>query len=159
MIYLASPYSHTNPEVVLERFQEAEIATATLLKNGEKVWSPIVHCHALACAYQMPTDAQFWKSYNEDFIRRADEVLVLQIQGWDASKGVKMEIEFANFVGIPLNYITPRNGYVRSPTPWIFTKHEEIMKSDRELIEAALEKDRMSLTLNDCKLNDYEGRN
>ena len=152
MIYLASPYSHPSAEIVFERVKKTEEALGYLVRNGEHVWSPIIQYHAVAVDYSLPTDAAFWWNINRDFIRRCDEVLVLQLQDWEHSKGVAMELELAQFLEVPIHYITPRSNYARSPSPWIFTKHEEIMKSDRELIEAATEKDRIELSLADLRI-------
>lgn len=105
MIYLASPYSHPDPLQVKTRFLLVEQCTVSLIKKGEYVWSPIVHCHEMATKYEMPTDAQFWKNYNFDFMRKADAIYVLCIPGWRESKGVKMEIEFAAYVGVPMLYV------------------------------------------------------
>lgn len=69
------------------------------------MWSPIVHCHEMTGRHEMPTDAEFWKAYNFDFMRRADAIYVLKIPGWDISKGVKMEIDFAHYNGIPLKFV------------------------------------------------------
>lgn len=55
----------------------------------------------------MPTDAAFWKAYNFDFIRRCDSVYVLDIEGWQESKGVMMEIKLAADCLIPVAFVTP----------------------------------------------------
>lgn len=105
MIYLASPYSNHDPIVVRTRFLLVEQCTARLLQAGEFVWSPIVHCHEMATKYFMPTDADFWKAYNFDFMRRADAIYVLKIPGWESSRGVTMEREFAEYTGIPVKFV------------------------------------------------------
>ncbi len=107
MIYLASPYSHPDPVIVKTRFLLVEQVTAMLIGNGYYVWSPIVHCHEMATKYSMPTDAEFWRAYNFDFIRRADAVYVLDIEGWMESKGVMMEIKMAHAALIPVAFVTP----------------------------------------------------
>lgn len=105
MIYLASPYSNKDPHIVRDRFLLVEQCTALLIQQGIFVWSPIVHCHEMAAKYKLPTDAAFWKSYNFDFIRRADAVYILRIPGWDESVGVKMEMDLANSAMIPLVFV------------------------------------------------------
>lgn len=111
MIYLASPYSHSDPLVRKTRYLLAMQCCAALINGGrEFVWSPIVHCHEMAEAYSLPTDAEFWKEYNFDFMRRADKMYILRIPGWDESKGIKMEIEFCELIGIPHTFVN-ENGF------------------------------------------------
>lgn len=105
MIYLASPYSSPDPLIVRTRFLLTEQCCAALIKRDEFVWSPIVHCHELATRYSLPTDAEFWKRYNFDFIRRADAVYVLKIPGWDESKGVRMELDFSAQCGLRVEFV------------------------------------------------------
>lgn len=104
MIYLASPYSDPDPFMVKTRFLLAQQCTAELLKQGIFVYSPIVHCHELAWAYNLPGDFAFWKAYNFDMLRRADMITVLKITGWDKSVGVSQELEAAKYIGLPVSY-------------------------------------------------------
>lgn len=112
MIYLASPYSHKDPLVVRTRFLLTMQATAALIKQGHFVWSPIVHCHEMAERHTMPTDAEFWKSYNFDFIRRADAIFLLAISGWDQSKGVAMELDLARDLNIPVKAVNEMGDFL-----------------------------------------------
>ena len=48
LIYIGSPYTHTEACVMEDRYQKALKATATLLKEGFHVISPVVHCHPLS---------------------------------------------------------------------------------------------------------------
>lgn len=105
MIYLASPYSHPDLLIMKTRFLIAEQVVAKMLQARRHVYSPIVHCHELAQKYELPTDFAFWKSYNFDFLRRADSLVVLQIKGWEESKGVTAELDFARTVGIDVTYL------------------------------------------------------
>lgn len=107
MIYLASPYSHKDPVIVKTRFLLVEQATAILINAGHFVWSPIVHCHEMAAKYAMPTDAEFWKAYNFDFIRRSEAMFVLDIEGWQESKGVMMELKLAADMMLPVSFVSP----------------------------------------------------
>lgn len=105
MIYLASPYSSPDPVIVKTRFLLVEQCCAALIKRGEFVWSPIVHCHEMSLRYEMPGDHEFWLNYDKDIMRRADAIYVLKIPGWAESKGVQMEIEFAKYNNIPLWFV------------------------------------------------------
>lgn len=105
MIYLASPYSGTL-EVMQQRYEKVLHATATFLTNKVWVYSPIVHCHEQAVRYNMPRDAAFWRAYNKHVIEHGTGVWVLQIPGWEASKGVTDEIGMAKELDKPLCYVS-----------------------------------------------------
>jgi hypothetical protein len=102
MIYVASPYSNDHHSVMEDRFLEAEKFVARALLLGLHVYSPIVHCHQLACKYDLPKDAKFWEKYNHDLLERSDAVIVLRIDGWEDSKGVSAEMSHARDRGIKI---------------------------------------------------------
>jgi len=112
LLYLASPYSSPDPLIQKTRFLLVEQVTAQLIEQGYFIYSPIVHCHALAERYALPTDFAFWKSYNIDMIRRADQFLILDIPGWKESKGVTAEYTFARDAGIECGFVS-KDGVVR----------------------------------------------
>jgi hypothetical protein len=105
MIYLASPYSDPDLAVQKYRYDLVAKATGVLLSAGHHVYSPIVHCHQIAIDNSLPTDAQFWRAYNEDMIDRCDSMFVLCIFRWNTSKGVMMEIEYAREIRMPVRYV------------------------------------------------------
>lgn len=105
MIYLASPYSSPDPIIMKTRFLLAEQVTAQLMEEGHFIYSPIVHCHAMAERYALPKDFAFWRDYNIDMIRRADALYVLTITGWKESVGVTGEIGFAKHAGLEIKYV------------------------------------------------------
>lgn len=115
MIYLASPYSHRDPIIKKTRFLLAEQATAALINQGYFVWSPIVHCYEMALKFSMPDDADFWKRYNFDFIRRADSMYVLDIEGWQDSKGVMTELKLAKEILLPVAWVSPEGDLALTP--------------------------------------------
>lgn len=106
MIYLASPYSHPDPLVREARFDAACRATADMIRAGRPVFSPIVHGHPLV-RFGLPTDWAFWQRFDTEHLRRCDEVLVLRIDGWEESEGVRAEIELAAALGKRASYKEP----------------------------------------------------
>lgn len=108
-IYLASPYTDDDPEVVLSRYEATRAFTANALEEGFHVYSPIVHCHELAHYHSLPKDFEFWKSYNLAMLTAASHLWVLALEGWQESKGVQMEIITALELPIPmeLKYYIP----------------------------------------------------
>ncbi len=96
MIYIASPYSHDDPIVVEKRYKETQEYVGQLFKENLWAFSPIVHCHALAKMYDLPTDAHYWLGYNLHMLARADALHVLQLYDWIGSVGVRNEVFFWN---------------------------------------------------------------
>lgn len=102
MIYVASPYSHPAPAMREHRYRAVEEYTFTLLRNRSWCYSPIVHCHHLAARFQLPFTADFWGEYNERMLERCDALHVLQLPGWEDSRGVQAEIRYwASLGGTP----------------------------------------------------------
>ena len=103
--YIASPYSHPTSYVMQERFNQVESYTAQCMKNNMVVFSPIVHCHTLAQNYKLPTHFDFWQKYCLGMLAFSTELFVLKMEGWEDSKGVQSEIQFAKRIGLPIIYI------------------------------------------------------
>lgn len=104
MIYLASPYSDKDPAIMQRRFEAVEKLTAKLMRDGLPVFSPIVHSHALAHKYNLPTDFAFWQSHCLTLLSRADYMLIYTLPGWEKSTGISGEIDFCKQQGIPVHY-------------------------------------------------------
>lgn len=104
MIYLASPYSDPDPTIRHARYEAVRAFTCELLAQRKVVFSPIVYCHGIAAEIGLPSNAAHWKNFNMQFLRKADTVYVLKLDGWEQSVGVKMEIDTANHLNIPVLY-------------------------------------------------------
>ena len=101
LTYLASPYTSDDPAVMEERYQLACKAVSVLKNKGWLIYSPITHSHGPA-QYGLPKDYAYWKRYCEVMLPKCDDMMVLQIDGWENSKGVKAEIDLADKLGIPV---------------------------------------------------------
>jgi hypothetical protein len=109
LVYLASPYSHKDLEVMKDRYYIACKAAAALMSYNLAVFAPIAHSHPIS-DYMSPekrTDFEFWMAQDLPILRRCDELWVLTITGWDISRGVTREIEVAKAAQIPIKYIHP----------------------------------------------------
>ena len=106
MIYLASPYSH-HDKLQMERRYLGVVSALRYLIAREKqaIYSPIAHWHPVAVLIDLPRDAEFWAEGNKEMMRLADKVIVLRLEGWDTSVGVKAEIAYANELEIPVVYL------------------------------------------------------
>ncbi|MGE3809695.1 MAG: DUF1937 family protein [Gemmataceae bacterium] len=106
MIYLASPYSHTDATIREHRFREACRMTADLVHAGYVVFSPILHSHPLA-DFGLPNTWAFWRHQDQAYLERCDVLVVLMLDGWQESVGVAGEIQIARELGKPIDYLEP----------------------------------------------------
>ena len=104
-IYLASPYSDKSETVRHERYLKTAEATAQMLLQGLHIYSPIVHCHELAKRFQLPGDFDFWNKYNFAMLGEASALHILELPGWNKSKGIHAEIQYALRLSIPIRNI------------------------------------------------------
>lgn len=95
MIYIASPYTHSDPFVRAQRYRAARNFLAWCLERNRWAYSPIVHLHELVIVQKLPTDAGFWRDYNEDMMSICAGIIVLCVPGWKESKGVTYELELS----------------------------------------------------------------
>lgn len=102
--YLASPYSHPDAHVRRARFWKTCRVAASLMRAGHYVYSPIVYGHPLT-RHGVPTDWEFWSTFDADMLCACHELIVLMLDGWRESRGVQREIEIAREIGIPVRYI------------------------------------------------------
>ena len=103
--YLASPYTTPDNDKVTEasRYYYACKAAATLMQQGHTVFSPIAHSHRIA-RFIPGHSHDFWMAQDLPFLDFADKVVVLTLIGWEESRGIKAEIEYARGKGIPVEY-------------------------------------------------------
>ena len=111
LIYLAGPYSANR-----ERFYQIHLdCTAHLLKQGQLVFSPIAHCHDAAAKHSMPTDFLFWFEYNKAMLSRCDQLYIIDVPGWQESRGVQGEITVARSLNKPVFLYTVEGGPITLP--------------------------------------------
>lgn len=106
-IYLGSPYTHSDPNVMEERYLAACLKTSQLAKEGYYVYSPIVHWHPIAKLYGLPRDWEFWQKVDRESIQLMDQVWILRLEGWSASIGLDNEILIAKEFNKPYIFIDP----------------------------------------------------
>ena len=94
-IYLASPYTHTDPAVMEWRYKKALEALHFFLKKRLTIYSPIVHSHEAGLLGGLPVDFNFWGKHCLSFLENwATDIWVLQIPGVKESVGVRAEVDF-----------------------------------------------------------------
>jgi len=104
-IYLGSPYTHSDPKVMEERYLAACKKAGQLANEGFYVYSPIVHWHPVATLYELPRDWEFWQKLDRESIQLMDEVWILKLEGWSISVGLGNEILLAKEFNKPYIFI------------------------------------------------------
>lgn len=105
VIYLATPYSHSDPAVREARYRKALEYAALLLRMGAFVYSPIAHTHVIATDFELENSFEFFKGFDFAMIERCDILAVAQIDGWRESVGIAAEIEYAVSLHKPVVYL------------------------------------------------------
>ncbi len=105
LVYVASPYTHSDPNVVSERYEQVSRLTAKLVAEGMAAISPITYGHHLLEFYTMPSDWGFWMDFCIALLSKCDRLLVVKMPGWEESRGVQAEIRYAQDHGIPIEYM------------------------------------------------------
>ena len=104
LIYMASPYTHEDKNVVEQRFDEVCRVTAPLMTEGYFIFSPIAHTHPLV-KYGVPGYWEYWADYDRKFLKACDVLCVLMMDGWKESVGVHAEIKIAKELEMPIFYL------------------------------------------------------
>ena len=116
--YIASPYTHSDPEVREKRYEEVEEATLILLRQGHYGFSPIAYNHPMG-RHNLPTTWDFWEPFDKAFLERCSSIVVLMLEGWNTSLGVQAEIDYAIKIGLPVQYLEPTDvfseGFIFEP--------------------------------------------
>ena len=107
-IYLATCYCYPGTTFLswfVEKWRYHQVCreTARLMELGYNVFSPITHSHPIPVSALYDTH-DFWLGMDFDWIDCCDEVWVFQQRGWEKSRGVAAEIEYAQIKGIPIVY-------------------------------------------------------
>ena len=104
-VYLAGPYSHSDPETCQMRFEVLNDIAAELMAKGFIVFSPISHSHPIAVQCDLPKGFEFWEKFDKAFIEWCDLIIVAKLEGWQDSKGIAAEIKIAKEMGKEIEYI------------------------------------------------------
>lgn len=97
IVYLACPYTDSKVHVREERFRAATEAAAALIRQGRIVFSPITMTHPIDVVLsegEGTLGSDFWVSFDEAFMSCCSEMIILQVPGWNTSRGIAREVEF-----------------------------------------------------------------
>lgn len=102
IFYLASPYSHKDPEVRQARYDKNVWAAGELTGLGLMIFSPIVHNHPIKETGKPPSAFIYWMTFDLSILRNCAGLLVMDLEGVDESAGVGVEISLAKALDIPI---------------------------------------------------------
>lgn len=105
IIYLACPYTDPDPDVQNGRAVAATKAAAHFMDQGNRVYSPITHGHAIAGHmrnHNYRNNHKFWLDQCYPQVINSEAVYILGLPGWIQSKGVRWECETARAFRIPI---------------------------------------------------------
>ena len=105
MIYIGCPYTHPDKSVMRDRYLKVTQYTAQCMLRKEIVYSPITSGHEMARLNKLPTDWEFWRHFDLDFLSRSCELRVFMLSGWESSRGLIEEIRCARESLIPITYV------------------------------------------------------
>lgn len=110
--YVGTPYSKYPARDGLSgieaAFRDAAALTGELLRHGVKAYSPITHTHPIAIYGGIdPLDHDIWLPFDATLMHAADGMIVLQMEGWESSYGIKHEIAVFTSADKPIVYIDP----------------------------------------------------
>lgn len=113
MIYLATPIKHADPRIESFRISTANRAACTLHDAGIPVFSPASHGSSFASLSSIRQSWDYWRWVDLPILTSCcTHLVVLCMEGWDRSEGVRAEIEAAGEVcgglllGLPLTYVS-----------------------------------------------------
>lgn len=108
MIYVAAPYTHSDPAIVKQRMLDFATVMSELIRRGEHPVSPLMN-HFLTDYVEtdFPLTWDYWKEYSYSLLKNCVEVYVITMDDWEQSTGVAAEIEMAEKMLKPITYITP----------------------------------------------------
>ena len=105
MIYLASPYAHPDPSARHNRYKQACRATAKLMAAGIPVFSPLCNSVPAGELGGLELDHAGYMAIDLPILRRCDEVLIVGLDGWEQSLGVRAELVEAMWLRKPITLI------------------------------------------------------
>lgn len=108
VIYLAGPYTHADHDIRRDRFEMLTKVAADIVRQGHIVYSPITHTHPIDLHFvrdDVHLSSDFWVDFDETFMSVCTEMVVVEIDGWQLSSGVKREIAYFEARGLPVSFL------------------------------------------------------
>lgn len=105
--YLATPYSDPSDFVREDRFRKVTRMAAKLMEAGIAVHSPITQGHAMVkyLPEELKHSHDFWLQADIEILSKVDFLIVLTLDGWQTSRGVTEEIDYAYEKKLPIVFM------------------------------------------------------
>ena len=92
----------------MNELRRATMAAAHLVEQGLIVYSPITMTHPidLVLAAEGETlGSEYWVQFDEAFMAFCSKIIILKLEGWDRSSGVRRETEWFECQGRPVEFL------------------------------------------------------
>src|SRR5678809_1377923 len=109
LIYVASPFSHKSLKVEWERFYKVCEFAYGLIEHGHNVFCPIAHSVSIEDGGEEYLGHDTWMKLDKAQLKDAAVLVVYTLPGWEESRGVREESQFAEENNIPIVYFGPGN--------------------------------------------------
>lgn len=119
LVYLASPYTHSDKTVEERRYRDVLEAWIALTSTHIDLFffSPILHSHPLTVHGGVPGNWEFWAGFDHALISKSDEVWILCLPGFEKSVGVNAEKKLAQSWNMPIRYVNPNTYAISLDAP------------------------------------------
>lgn len=107
--YLAAPYSNKDAAVVGLRYEKLIESAAALIEMEEVIVSPVLTGHPFVVRGFMEGDWKTWESYCLRLLTECSKIIILTLDGWEQSEGLKAEIKLAEAMRIDIGYMSPED--------------------------------------------------
>ena len=94
-VFIVSPYTDDDYDVINRRALEADTYVSELTRQGKVCYSAISAMHHLLYIAELPGTWDYWRMHCDRMMHDADEVHVLCLDGWEETVGMKNEIAIA----------------------------------------------------------------
>lgn len=109
MIYLASPYSHSNRYIRELRYQAIAHVLGYYLDKKKLAYAPVVHGHATEKELGREINYKTWVDHGLKMLFKCSEMHIIPLPGWAISNGILLEKEYALNSFIPVRELKPKN--------------------------------------------------
>ena len=107
LVYVATPFSKYS-DGLAAAYEDACQVVGDLLRYNINAFSPIVHSYGISEHANIdPLDHKFWMRVDKPYMEKCDALIVMQLDGWDESVGIGMEIKAFREAGKPIHFIKP----------------------------------------------------
>ena len=106
VIFVAAPYFDLDKNIIEQRVHLVSKYCTKLLNKKICVLSPIIFGSTILNHFVLPNDFSFWDQISYQYLSLSTEIHVLQLDGWQDSRGVKEEIYFARRNKIKIVYVS-----------------------------------------------------